>query len=181
MPAYYSTQSFLSWCLGHYFYGAKHWVWAAHPFFPYREGNPKSSNPYLVYGDLYQPWKDGDNFDKFVAQNRVNLRRGVAVKIKAGAISPVLGRKLQRICDKVDILFFYPVVYRFELDAIDLARQKFAASALLGSTEVLVEDLVESEFTMLFSDFRGDAQFDALARDPLLSAEDALRILLGRC
>ncbi len=167
--------------MGHYFYGAKHWVWAAHPFFPYREGNPKSSNPYLAYGDLYQPWKDGDIFDKFVAQNRVNLRRGVAVKMKAGEISPVLGRKLQRICDKVDILLFYPVVYRFELDAIPALRRTLAGSALVGSTEVLVEDLAEEEFTVLFSDFTGDANFDALARDRSLSSEDALGILLGRC
>lgn len=181
MPLYYSTQSFLSWCLGHYFYGGLHWVWAAHPFFPYGEGNPKSSNPYLIYGDLYQPWKDGDNFDKFVAQNRVNLRRGVAVKVKGGGLSPALGRKLQRICDKLDILFFYPVVYRFELDAIPAARQKFARSALVGSTEVLVEDLAEEEFTVLFSDFTGDAHFDALARDRSLSSEEALELLAGRC
>ncbi len=181
MLAYYSTQSFLSWCLGHHFYGGSHWVWAARPYYPYGERNPKSSNPYLVYGDLYQPWKDSDNFDKFVSQNRVSLRRGVVAKRKSGALPHALGRKLERICEKVDILFFYPLVYRFDLDMIAPGRWTFSGSALAGSTEVLVKDLAESEFSILFSDFESDGDFNKLARDTSLSSKDALDLLLGRC
>ncbi|HEV7672374.1 MAG TPA: hypothetical protein VGS22_27970 [Thermoanaerobaculia bacterium] len=181
MSTYYSTQSFLSWCLGHYFYSGTHWVWAARPFFPYREGNPKSSNPYLAYGDLYQPWKDGDNFDKFVSQIRLNLLRGVAAKKTSGALTPEHCRKLRRICEKVDILFFYPLVYSFDLDTIPAERRTFAGSALAGSNEVLVEDLAESEFTILFFDFAADPHFNSLGRDASLSSDGALELLLGRC
>lgn len=181
MPTYYSTQSFLSWCLGHHFYGGIHWVWAARPFYPYGERNPKSSNPYLVYGDLYQPWKDGDNFDKFVSQNRLNLLRGVVAKKNSGALTPERSRKLKRVCEKVDILFFYPLVYSFDLESIPAERRTFAGSALAGSNEVLVEDLAESEFTILFSDFSSDPHFNTLARDASLSSDDALALLLGRC
>ena len=57
----------------------------------------------------------------------------------------------------------------------------FAGSALAGSTEVLVKDLTESEFSILFSDFASDGDFNSLAHDASLSSKDALDLLLGRC
>src|SRR5215471_1294003 len=74
---YYSVQPFLAWTLNHHFYSGRHFTWAATPFLPYRPPNPKSSNPYQMYSDLYQPWKDRDVHDRFVGSLRISLRKGV--------------------------------------------------------------------------------------------------------
>ena len=61
MPEYYySTTSFLAYCLNEYIYAGFHWTYVGAEFFPYKLPNPKSSNPLLVYQDLYQPWRDKD-------------------------------------------------------------------------------------------------------------------------
>lgn len=110
MAFYYSTQAFLAWCFGRYFYNGRHRAYIAETFDTYRLPNPKSSNPLLIYQDLYHPWKDRDNFDKFISQTRLNIRKGVEKQYRDGVISRDLSRRLKRICDKLDITFFYPVV-----------------------------------------------------------------------
>ena len=82
---------------------------------------------------------------------------------KAGSISRVVARRLRRVIDKVDIRFLYPIVYRIDLSAIPQSRQQNAGSASSGSNEVLVADLSETEFDILFLDFRGDPDFDMLS------------------
>ena len=67
MPRYYyGAVPSLAWILGHYFYGGTHFAWLAAEYYPYRLPNPKSSNPHLIYQDLYQPWRDCDDFDKTI-------------------------------------------------------------------------------------------------------------------
>jgi hypothetical protein len=160
---YYSTKSVLNWVIAHYFYGATHYTWLANCFYPYGQGNPKSSNPLLNYQDLYQPWKDADPFDKFIASSRINLIKGIMRKEKDGALSAAQGAALRDICDKISTLFFYPIVFRVDLDRIAADRRIVANSGLRGSSEYLVQDLQESEFDILFLDFSADADFAALA------------------
>ena len=179
---YYSTQPFLAWCLNHHFYGASHYVWVANPFYPYRAHNPKSSNPFLIYQDLYQPWVDRDDFDKFIQQARLNLKKGVEGYRNAnpGVLSRRRVTRLKRICDRVDIIFFYPIVYR--IDTIDSTRRLAAGSGLVGSREYKIPDLQEREFNILFLDFTGDTDVDKLKPGaPPISDTDALRILERRC
>jgi len=107
---HYYTTSFLAYCLNHYFYRGTHYIWAAGEFYPYRAKNPKSSNPYLIYQFLYQPWKDSDPYDKFIVQQRIALRKGVIAQEKAGIITNACGRSLRKICNKVEVTFFYPIV-----------------------------------------------------------------------
>ena len=183
---FYGTVASLAWIFGHYFYNRKHFVWLAEEYFTYGLPNPKSSDPHLIYQDLYQPWKDKDEFDKFIAGSRLNLRKGVIANERAGIISSSEATDLKDICDTVDITFLYPLVYKVDITPIATSRRKKRNSALTGSHEVVIEDLDESEFEILFLDFDGDPHFSQLVSDELkrvksTTAADAMTILKGRC
>ena len=112
MPAtYYSTTTFLTLSINKHLYGGKHFTYVAEGFYPYGKGNPKSSNPLLIFTDLYQPWQDRDPYDKFVAQHRMSVRKGVLAKKKDGTISSSIAKDLNRIADRINLDFFCcPVV-----------------------------------------------------------------------
>lgn len=167
--------------LGHYFYNGKHFVWLSAEYFPYRLSNPKSSNPHLIYQDLYQPWKDADVWDKFVLQSRLNLRKGVIAQEYAKVITPVVASELKTICDKVDICFFYPLVYKVDLDAAKFTGRLHNAGSgvTAGSSEYLVKDLNESEFEIIFLDFDTDSDFNDLVIAG--QAKDPMAVLKARC
>ena len=184
---YYGTVPTLAWIFNHYFYKKTHYTWLAEEYFPYRLPNPKSSNPHLVYQNLYQPWKDKDDFDKDILQVRINVRKGVIAKEKAGDIDAVIAPRLKDICDRVDIVFLYPIVYRVNIDGITpTTRKKSGGSALtVGSKETLVEDLKETEFDILFVDFDSDSDFKKLVINEMaklgsVSESDAMTILERR-
>lgn len=183
---YYSCVPALAWILAHYFYNDEHFVWIAAEYYPYRLPNPKSSNPHLIYQDLYQSWKDRDEFDKTIVQARLNLRMGVLVHESTGKLTQATAAKLRDICDKVDIVFLCPIAYRVEVDNLDPARLHRAGSAVtLGSHEYLVRDLRDTEFDKLFVDFDVDIDFstlvvDAMAKGVTLTAAQALKILEAR-
>lgn len=143
---YYSTQPFIAWIINQFFFYGRHFVYMA-PFYPYRLGNPKSSNPYLIYSDLYLPWKDKDVYDKTIAQYRMNLRKG----INNSCPDSELKTDLLNLCDKISIDFFCPIVYRIDVNRIS-NRIESAGSGLTGSDEYLVRDLQIFEFSILFDD-----------------------------
>ncbi len=184
----------LAWMLGHYFHGAEHRAWVSREYYPYRLPNPKSSNPHLIYQDLYQPWRDRDDFDKYMSQSRLNARKSVIARELAAEIAAADAIGLKEICDRVDIVFLYPFVIRVDIEPIrasDPKRLVLAGSALSGSCEFLLERLRETppEFTILFLDFQDDVDFERLVyREyhggrlaPAISAEEAKRTLLARC
>jgi hypothetical protein len=174
----YSTQPFLARCLNRFFYGGKHFVYAASTFYPYRSKNPKSSNPMSIYRDLYEPWRDRDVYDKHIAQTRVGLKKGVDAQTRGD-----MTRRLRKICVEVDIVFFYPVVYRIFLDKIPRHRLLKRNSALQGSGEYLIEELDESalEFDILFLDYRRDPDFQTLINLAVGDSRSATELLLRRC
>jgi hypothetical protein len=180
MKNYYSCVPSLAWILGHYFYNGTHYTWIAEEYFPYRLPNPKSSNPHLIYQDLYQPWKDSDDFDKFVIQSRINLRKGVIAQELSGTITTSEATDLKDICDKIEIVFFYPIIYRMDIfqTGFNNGRLRSAGSAGVGSHEYLISDLKETEFEVIFLDFHGDPDFSNLMSG---SAANPLTILKGRC
>jgi hypothetical protein len=183
---YYGTSAALGWILAHYFYGRRHFSWLAVEYYPYRLPNPKSSNPHLIYQDLYQPWRDRDDFDKTILQTRISLRTGVLHQERQGTIPPNLAARLRDVCDKVHIVFLYPLVYRVDIGSIPPARRVVAGSGLRGSHECLVPDLEEHEFDLLFLDYNLDPDFTTLVGDEAqgfshTSPTDALAILESRC
>jgi hypothetical protein len=184
MPRYhYGTVPALAWLLNHYFYGGLHYSWLAEEFHPFLT-NPKSSNPYLIYGDLHWGVAKVDPYDKFLAQSRHGLARGVVARKTAGIADPVLSRKLRRICAKAAVEMFYPLVYRVDVGQISPSRAVLAGSAASGSREILVPDLRETEFELLFADFR-DPDLQRLILDEMSGASrtspvDALRTLERR-
>ena len=177
MKYLYSTQPFIARCLSRFFYRGKHYVYAAPSFYPYRLRNPRSSNPFSIYQDLYEPWRDRDPFDKVILQTRINLKRGVVAKTKGK-----LAAKLDQICNRIDIVFFYPIVYRIPVSLIKKSRRIRQNSGLKGSSEYLIADLDESvpEFEILFLDYQRDKDFETLINLPATDRVGALKILLRR-
>lgn len=152
---YYSTTTFLTLSINKHLYGGKHFTYVAEGFFPYGKGNPKSSNPLLIYIDLYQPWQDRDRYDKFIAQHRMSVRKGVLARKRDRTISNRIAKDLNRVADRIHLDFFYPVVYRVKPDINSLVvarRAVLAGSGLTGSSEYLIQDLDNSEFDIYFDD-----------------------------
>lgn len=144
---WYSTNPVLTWCFNHYFFGGVHRIWIASPFYPYRSANPASSNPLLLYQQLYMPWKEGDDFSKVVEPYRVAARS--AVLGHRAALSRVEVLQLSLVTEEVDLEFFLPIVYRVDLRRIERERLQILASGLRGSHEYLIADLREDEFDLL--------------------------------
>lgn len=183
--AYYSTQPFLAWCLNHYVYSGVHYVWASRYFFPYRSPNPKSSNPYQIFQDLYQPAYDRDEFDSFIVQKRLKLRAGVEAIVNAPSGHPLVSRyqDLLDICDGIDETFFWPVDYLIANYAVT-SKGTLANSALVGSDETLIKNLEESEFTLLVPDFDRQSpvkdDFDEFINEKFSAPGDTIdRLLKG--
>jgi hypothetical protein len=185
MPRYYyGAVPALAWILNHYFYGGVHYGWLAAEFHPLRT-NPSSSNPYVIYGQLYAAWSWPDERDKFVAQLRNALCVGVAAHEERRTLDAVLARRLRSICSNTSVAFFYPVVYRVDLERIPPSRRIVAGSGEDGSNEFLARDLCETEFELLLADNRGDADFvrfvlDADAHPTRSSVDAVLTTLEGR-
>ncbi|HEX8395292.1 MAG TPA: hypothetical protein VF665_23285 [Longimicrobium sp.] len=162
MPVYYyGTVPVLAWIINHFLYGGVHYAWVAAEFHP-AATNPKSSNPYMIYADLYLPWLMRDRHDHAVKDIRRSLAGAVTNVANRGRIDAVTAARLRRICMEASMEFFYPVVYRVDLTRIDQSRRVVAGSGLEGSREVLVPDLREDEFDLLFADNRRDESFGQL-------------------
>lgn len=185
----YGCMTSLAWILNHFFYKEKHYCWIAGEFNTYRLSNPKSSNPYLIYNDIYEPWKDRDDFDKYICQLRMDLVKGVNAQFSDGVISSTLAVKLKRICNDIDIVFLYPIIYRVDISGINSSRLQVAGSGLtVGSSEYLISDLDESvpEFDVVFLDYQSDPDFktliiDEYAKVTATSQNTALKMLENRC
>lgn len=185
---YYGTLPALAWIFGRYFY-RKYRVWVAEEFFPYRLPNPKSSNPLLIYQDLYQPWKDRDEFDKLLWHSRANVHRGVVANERNETISPTDARTMKKICDRVDIVFLYPIVLRVDINDLRAKGRslvKAGSAATASSHEYLIEDLQDHDFDVLFLDYDCDPDFrafvyDSYYDDTTLTKLDVAGRLTARC
>jgi hypothetical protein len=176
---HYSTQPFLAWCLNHYFYGGVHWAYLGKPFYPYRLPNPRSSSPLRLYEDLYEPWMDRDPYSAVIQQKRINLIKGVVANEQK--LAHGWSDRLITICERVDIAFFYPIVYRVDIDRIfPEQRVRIAGSGTFGSHENRIDDLKEPEFEILFLDYQEADDFNSLI-EGVLSSVEALTLLEPRC
>jgi hypothetical protein len=180
---YYSTQCFLAWCFNHYFYQQNHWVYVGHPFYPYGglEQNPSSSKPLRIYQNLYEEWATRDKWGATIQQKRLNLSNSVSIRLTKTNVSDTgLAIQLKNICYAIDVLFFYPIVYRVDITSIDTTRLILQNSGLDGSNEYTIPDLQENEFDLLFLDFAGDADFNQLCQGNLTPIQ-AVSLLEKRC
>ncbi len=100
----------------------------------------------------------------------MNIRKGVIAQEKSGVIAGDVAERLKEICDRIDIVFFYPIVCRVDIDSIDSSRRQISGSGIaLGSSEELITDLHENEFDILFLDYKADASFEELVVDEVAS------------
>ena len=167
---YYGTVPSLAWVFGHFFYNATHFLYFAPEFYPYRLHNPRTSNPYKVYQDIYEPWKEQDQYSKVIDGYRLNLIGGIEAKRAEGVIDLELSDRLKRVCNKVNLVFFYPVVCRIRLDDALQTRASIEGSGKVGSSEILITDLDESEIDeILFLDFFEDDDFRKITADEYYS------------
>jgi hypothetical protein len=177
-PYYYGTVPVLAWIINHYFYHGVHYAWLASEWCPLFT-NPKSSNPYLIYGDLYWAWGKQDAYDKYVSATRRVHAEVIANKRDAGLLDHVTAARLKRVCaseNNVDL--YYPITYRVDVTQIAPVRQFTENSGLRGSSEVLVKDLRENEFDLLFAD-NPDELFVSLVASESVAAQprDSLQVL----
>jgi hypothetical protein len=175
---YYSTQAFLAWCFNHYFYNATHWAFVGTPFYPYHGLYPPSSNPYKIYGNLYEEWYHRDRFGRYVQELRLGIQKGVTANRRFFTMDEE--QHLKDVCDQIDVAFFYPVVYRTDVNQIAPERLNMHNSALLGSSEYRIDDLKEDEFDLLFFDITSDPDLAMLASGTL-NANVVMSILESRC
>ena len=188
----YGTVASLAWLIGHYFYNCKHYVYLAGEFYPYKLKNPRSSSPFMIYQDLYEPWRDQDDHSKIINMYRLALWGGIESKRKQGIIDDNIADRLKHICNKINTIFFYPVVCRVDSAGLDQKRLEVAGSGLKGSSEYLVRDLDDSEIDeLLFLDYDADGDFERLVREEyrmfsgvgryLTDPHEVLDILERRC
>lgn len=155
---YYGVQTVLAYVLNHFFYDAVHYTYLAREYYPYRRKNPRSSSPHRIYEDLYELWRDKDEFNKFGIGTRANIKTGVIAQESRSVIDSALAKRLGYVCDQIDVGVFYPIVYRVDIKTIDRKRLRHAGSGLLGSYEYLIPDLHETEINdILFLDDERDA------------------------
>lgn len=179
---YYSTTTFIAYSINRHIYQDQHFTWVASNFYAYGSGNPKSSNPLLIYTDLYQPWMDRDPYDKFILQHRLALRKGIMAKEREGVVAHRIAIDLKFIADRVTTDFFYPIVYALDMNTITPAgRAQVGGSGLSGSQEYFIPDLNGGEFSLLFDD-HSDPDFNQMRLPPnhFSSHAHALAILLAR-
>jgi hypothetical protein len=139
--------------------------------------NPASSNPFVIYHELYMPWKDDDAHSKIVHQYRIAAR--TAIHAHRDSLEGDIARRLESVAECVSVRLFLPVVYRVDLERIDESRRAVAGSGLSGSREVLVKDLLEEEFDVLFLDDVAGTHLAALM--DAIAPSDALVILEEQC
>ncbi len=186
MPTYYyGTIPVLAWILNHYFYGGVHHAWLAKEFFPPKP-NPSSSNPYSIYGALKDAWDDDDPWNSSVLNARVGMLKGVKARRHAGVVKGWMAARLGFVCRHASVDLFYPIVYRVDAGHISADRQLIANSGLQGSREVLIPDLQENEFDLLFADNLRDRMFRMLVVDKAIgenrtSSSAVLAMLEERC
>ena len=137
-----------------------------------------------MFQDLYQPSLDHDQFDAFVQQKRLNLRAGVQKVVTSTHAFAGNLQDLYDICDRIDITFFWPVVYLIDEGAAQ--NGILANSALVGSDERLIPILKEDEFTLLIPDFQRESavkdDIDDLINDlPNDHPKDPIARMLARC
>lgn len=163
---HYGVQTALAYIFNHFFYNATHYVYLSGEYYPYRRKNPRSSNPHRIYEDIYEPWKDNDEFSKIINQNRLNIKNGVLAQETKKIINWSLAGRLRKLCDEMDVRMFYPIIYRIDVEKIHpKTRLQKAGSSLSGSLEYLIEDLAETDIDeMLFSDYRRDKLLNQLVR-----------------
>lgn len=189
---YYGAVTSIAWALGHFYFNNKHYAYLAREYYPYRLKNPQSSNPHIIYQSLYEPWRESDDFNRNITGYRLSLLGAVSTKQREGVVDQPLAKRLSGICDKVNIVFFYPVILRVDIDKISSARKERAGSGIEGSLEYLIRDLDESEIDeVLFLDFEADEDFKLVIKDEYYSSretgrrltepDEVLQILERRC
>ena len=188
-----STQPLLSWCLNRYFYGDVHFAYVAAPFHPYRLANPPSSRPHELYQRLYEGAHDRDVYNDTIRARREGLHAGIT--FHGARLAPPLTVALQRVVDDVDPIFFTPIVYRINLEAIPPGRVDASAgtrSRGIDSNERLIADLASGEFEVILladnaPDLMTDPQVSLVASPlsaPLLPAPtpaEVISALQSRC
>jgi hypothetical protein len=193
MNYWYSTQALLSWCLNRYFYGDVHFAHVAAPFHPYRLANPPSSRPHELYQRLYEGAHDRDIYNDTIRARRDGLHAGIT--FHGARLAPPLTVALHRVVDDIDPIFFTPVVYRVNLEAIPGERVDSSAgtrSRGIDSNERLIADLASGEFAViLLADNAPDLKTDLdvfLIASPLITPSgpaptpaEVISALLGRC
>jgi hypothetical protein len=113
----YSAQTWLGYAIAAEYYGDEHYAWCT-PYFNGRTkqtlapgANPPSSTPDKIAKSLREDIALGDLHSAKIEANRVGLRRGAQVKLRASVISPAQSREIGTIIDGSSLGDFRPLVF----------------------------------------------------------------------
>jgi hypothetical protein len=171
MPAtskefWYSAKTALDWLVCHYGLQGRHFAWFAPEFDTYRGPNPESSNPHVLYHGYMAAWRDGDDFSALVGTKRLSLCNAIQKNVDLGLLGTLEAGELKETVEQAPISFFYPLVYRLDIETVEPGRRKTSGgSGARGSHECLILDLQEEEFDLLFAHFRDDQELKRMVLD----------------
>ena len=127
------------------------------------------------------PGVDNDQYDRFIESLRFRLVTGVTAM--SGSLGKSLASDLTVICATCPIELFYPVVYRLDVSQLPESRLdigKWLCGRMLAPQEILVRDLAEHEFDVLFGDDHGSDLLTGLMKAPQ-GHESVLNLLKAVC
>lgn len=111
-------------------------------------------------------WRDRDDFSALVGTKRLSLCNALQKNVDLGHLGTLEAGELKETVEQAHISFFYPLVYRIDLETIESSRRQTGmGSGARGSHECLILDLHEEEFDLLFAHFRDDLELKRMVLD----------------
>jgi hypothetical protein len=152
----YSTTTWLAYVIAERYYSGEHYVWCAPVYDPRKQSSvdmvlPPTSSPCEIYRGLYEETKRGDRHSTKIAENRVGILRGAAIKKNCGTITADQEREITAIVDMAEINDFRPLLYVIPFHQVSSIVQTVPVDrrAHPMSSEFLIERLPREYFDVL--------------------------------
>jgi hypothetical protein len=119
----YSVNTWLAYNIARMFYGDIHYAWCS-PVFDYRcrpygqATPPPTSCPADIYRTLVEEVKRRDKHSAKIAENKLGILKGAAIKRECGTITDEEMGEINAIVDAADIGDFSPLLYVIPFDCV---------------------------------------------------------------
>lgn len=119
----YSVNTWLAYNISRMFYGDSHYVWCS-PVFdykcrPYGQATPPpTSCPADIYHSLVEEVRRRDKHSAKVAENKLGILKGAAIKREAQVITDQEVQEITAIVEAAQIGDFHPLLYVIPYDSV---------------------------------------------------------------
>lgn len=114
----YSANTYLAFRIGQFYYGDNHYVWCSEVFdarvreqYGQYADIPPTSNPYEIYGNLFDAVHRGDRHSPKIAENKTGILNGAARKLSLGVISKEQYDEIGAVIEAAELREFRPLMY----------------------------------------------------------------------